>query len=111
MVGLADTGWHSVRGSFDGQPKSVVNGSMSDTYLVWSHEHGAWWGPARCGYERKLSQAGRYSHAEALDICTRAIPGTSRALRTFPELPVREADALMIRDRFLGEYPSEADTL
>jgi hypothetical protein len=64
-------------------------GAMSaDTYLVWSHEHSAWWGPGRNGYVRRLSQAGRYSRAVALDICCTALPG-SHAL---PELPVRLED-------------------
>jgi hypothetical protein len=82
-----------------------------EPYLIWSHKHGAWWGPARCGYVRPLAQAGRYTRAEALDICTRALPGTSRTLLTFPELPVRESDVLMIRDEFIGEWPSEAGTI
>jgi hypothetical protein len=84
---------------------------MTDTYLIWSHEHGAWWGPGECGYVRPLSKAGRYTHADALRICAAALPGTSRQLRTFPELPVREDDVLTIRERFIGQYPSEAETL
>ena len=75
-----------------------------DLYLVWSHEHGAWWGPDGCGYMRGLSNAGRYSHAEALHICTRAMPGTSRQLGALPELPVREHDVMTMRDRFRAEF-------
>jgi len=63
-----------------------------DTYLVWSHEHQAWWGPGRCGYVRSLAQAGRYSHAEALTICAQAIPGTSSRMGALPDLPVRLSD-------------------
>ena len=80
---------------------------MSEEYLIWSHEHKQWWGPDRCGYVQSIARAGRYTHAEALDICAGAIPGTSRRLGALPELPVREADVLMIRDRFRGEFPSE----
>lgn len=79
--------------------------------LIWSHEHGAWWGPGECGYVRSVSHAGRYSHYDALRICAQALPGTSRALRTFPEVPVREEDILAVRDRFLSRYPSEAWTI
>ena len=44
---------------------------MSSTrpeFLIWSIEHTAWWRPGRCGYTRKLAEAGRYSRAEAADI-------------------------------------------
>ena len=78
---------------------------MIDSFLIWSHEHGAWWGPGRCGYVRSVAQAGRYTHAEALQICTDAIPGTSRWLGALPELPVREADIATMRDRFRAEFP------
>jgi hypothetical protein len=69
---------------------------VSEEYLIWSHEHGAWWGPGRCGYVRSLAAAGRYSHAEALDICARSIPGTSTQLGALPELPVRLADVVVM---------------
>ena len=76
-----------------------------DAYFIWSHEHGAWWGPGRCGYVRSIAQAGRYSHAEAIDICANAIPGTSRKLGALPELPVLEADVMTMRDRFRAAFP------
>jgi len=66
--------------------------SDPDLYLIWSIEHRAWWAPAREGYARQLSRAGHYSHADALDICASAIPGTARRIGQFPELPVRLAD-------------------
>ena len=75
-------------------------------YLIWSHEHSAWWGPERCGYVRSIAKAGRYTEAEALDICTNAIPGTSRILGALPELPVRENDLRMMHDRFRGSFPT-----
>ena len=79
-----------------------------DTYLIWSHEHGAFWGPGRCGYVNSVAKAGRYSRAEAIDICANSIPGTSRWLHALPELPVREADAIEMRDRFRAAYPGLA---
>jgi hypothetical protein len=74
--------------------------SGNDLYLVWSHEHGRWWGPGGCGYVTSLSAAGRYNHRQALDICTKAIPGNA----VLPELPVRLRDVQIMRDRYLSEY-------
>jgi hypothetical protein len=65
---------------------------MDDLYLIWSHEHGAWWGPGGSGYVRSIAQAGRYPAEEALGNCIRAMPGTSSGLGALPELPVRLAD-------------------
>jgi hypothetical protein len=78
---------------------------MSDRYLIWSHEHGAWFGPERRGYTLQLAGAGRYSHAEAMDICHNAMPGTSKVLGTLPELPVAEADVLELHRRFREKLP------
>lgn len=44
----------------------------SRVWLVWSNEHGAWWGPNRAGYYIHLGLAGRYTFAEAPDICEHA---------------------------------------
>ena len=77
-------------------------------YLIWSHEHGAWWGPDGCGYVRSLAGAGRYGYSEAMNICTRAMPGTSARLGALPELPVREGDVLTLRDRFRSALPDIA---
>lgn len=47
---------------------------MADTqpprnWVVWSIEHGAWWGPDRCGYYTSLvGGAGLYTEAEAKQI-------------------------------------------
>jgi hypothetical protein len=74
-----------------------------DAYLIWSHEHAAWWGPARSGYVTRISQAGRYTRAEAVRICADAIPGTSYRLGALPELPVSLFDlALMIEAHTSG---------
>lgn len=82
---------------------------MADDYLIWSHEHGAWWGPHRCGYVPRVSEAGRYSHAEALDICARAIPGTAIVLGRLPELPVRLADVEAMQQAFHRTYAVPPD--
>lgn len=37
-------------------------------YLIWSQEHGAWWGRDAMGYTRSILNAGRYSHAEAIQM-------------------------------------------
>ena len=41
----------------------------SETWLVWSNEHAAWWGPNRCNYYTSIESAGRYSLEEAMLIC------------------------------------------
>lgn len=66
--------------------------ATQDKYLIWSHEHGGWWGPDRCGYQKRFSQAGRYTREQALQICTEAMPGTTARMGALPELPVRESD-------------------
>jgi hypothetical protein len=37
-------------------------------YLIWSNEHGAWWGPGEHGYVHDVAEAGRYTvkRAEAI---------------------------------------------
>jgi hypothetical protein len=41
-------------------------------YLIWSNEHSAWWRLKRIGYTLIIGDAGRYSEAEAREICARA---------------------------------------
>jgi hypothetical protein len=61
-------------------------------FLVWSHKHQAWWGPGHAGYTTDLMQAGRYTRAEALDICRNALPGQWKPGKPFPELMIAEQD-------------------
>lgn len=65
------------------------------SYLVWSHEHSAWWRPARAGYTTFLEAAGRYTREEALVIC-RTARGGWRPGQPPPEIPVRLEDALAV---------------
>jgi hypothetical protein len=44
-------------------------------YLIWSIEHGAWWGPNRTGYTQDIAAAGRYSFEMAQDIVADANVG------------------------------------
>jgi hypothetical protein len=39
-----------------------------ERYVIWSEEHGGWWIAGGCGYTRRLVDAGRFSHEEALGI-------------------------------------------
>lgn len=48
---------------------------MKNGWLIWSHEHAAWWRPASSGYTTAVSQAGRYSIGEAIEICRCASRG------------------------------------
>jgi hypothetical protein len=41
-------------------------------WVIWSEEHGAWWGPGERGYMRSLRDAGRYPEAVARKIVAKA---------------------------------------
>jgi hypothetical protein len=75
-------------------------------YLIWSHEHGKWWGAFGCGYTRRLSEAGRYTRRDAILIACRAMPGTALHLSALPEIPVRRADVQEVADIYNGEKSS-----
>lgn len=76
---------------------------MSD-YLIWSNEHRGWWGPGRRGYVPRVEQAGRYSEAAALDICTDAMPGRLGD-EPLQEIPVRLEDVTAMLRRWTARYP------
>lgn len=50
----------------------AVSAGVADMWVVWSEEHGAWWGPGRVGYYTSLMRAGRYTEAEARAIEAKA---------------------------------------
>jgi len=70
---------------------AAITNAAAHPYLVWSHEHGAWWGPNGYGYTKGLMTAGRYSRDGALDICRGAIP-TAGHIGAIAEIPVRLVD-------------------
>jgi hypothetical protein len=77
-----------------------------DTYLIYSAEHGGqWWGPGGCGYVRRISEAGRYTHADAIAICAKAIPGTSQKIGMLPELPVLLTDVEVMVALYHSAFP------
>jgi hypothetical protein len=59
-------------------------------YLVWSHEHAAWW-RAYSGYTRTAAKAARWTRAEAIEICRNALPGW-KPDTPLPDILVREDD-------------------
>jgi hypothetical protein len=64
-------------------------------YLIWSHDHSAWWRAGRCGYTRHIAAAGRYERAEAIEICREANICMSFDRDWAPrEIMVAEADAI-----------------
>lgn len=78
--------------------------NKDDVYLIWSNEHGAWWGPGRHGYVQRIEDAGTYSRASALQICVSAMPGRFKG-DPVHELPVRLADLEFMLERFSMAYP------
>jgi hypothetical protein len=79
------------------------------TYLIWSHEHGRWWGPGGRGYVQNLSKAGRYSRGAALDVCTRAMPGDSIRVGALTDLPVRLADIEAMVVAYKAMFPQRQE--
>ncbi len=77
-----------------------------DTYLVWSHEHGMWWGANRRGYSLSVKDAGRYSRDEAIRICATARDGIGDLDTPPPEIPVRVEDLLECRAEFMALMPT-----
>jgi hypothetical protein len=71
-----------------------------EPYLIWSHEHGAWWAPGSHGYVAQLSAAGHYPRRVAVAICAGAIPGNASRAGALFELPVRLADVLAMQARY-----------
>jgi len=70
------------------------------TWLIYSHEHDAWWKPGGWGYTGRQDEAGRYTEEKAREICERAAYGW-RDGQLPPEVmvPVDSSDMLSaIRD-------------
>jgi hypothetical protein len=42
------------------------------SYIIWSNEHARWWRPHSQGYTALISNAGRYTKAQATEICENA---------------------------------------
>lgn len=66
---------------------------LSDVYLIWSNEHGGWWGPGRRGYSTGIIGAGEYTRDEAIEICRDALP-TAQHIGRISEIPVRREDVM-----------------
>lgn len=81
-----------------------ISERANELFLIWSNQHRAWWGPGRMRYVKRISEAGRYSESEALEICTNALPGR-RDSEPLPELPVPLTLATFMLQRFAGTYP------
>lgn len=73
--------------------KGMRSANDAPLYVIWSHEHGAWWRAEASGYTTHLAAAGRYSRSEAIAICATARNGW-REGKAPDEIPVLEADAL-----------------
>ena len=50
----------------------MKNKTKGTLWLVWSHEHGAYWRSNSNGYATERCLAGRYSFEEALEIARRS---------------------------------------
>jgi hypothetical protein len=79
---------------------------MGETYLVWSMEHCGWWHCQGHGYTAKLSEARGFSRADALKVCTEAIPGQAARHGYLPELPVACEDIENMQQVYHTDFPS-----
>lgn len=52
--------------------------STENYFYIWSWEHDSWWAPNRRGYVENIRNAGKYSYADAIEICTGANFGFAR---------------------------------
>jgi hypothetical protein len=75
-----------------------------NSYLIWSNEHKAWWGPQRSGYVARVEDAGCYNYTAALEICFGAMAGR-QGREPLRELPVRLEDVAYMLKRFTQTYP------
>ena len=62
-----------------------------EPYVIWSNEHAAWWGPARCGYTIHFNEAGRYIQSVAFELCRSSLP-TALNIGIIDAIPVRVSD-------------------
>ena len=69
------------------------------------HEQARWWRKNH-GYTSHISRAGRFTAAQAFDICSGAMIGTASRLGALPELPVRLADVMPMVDWYLEKFPN-----
>ena len=62
-------------------PEAAGEIKADPRYVIWSEEHGAWWGPGKMGYTRSFRGAGRYSRLEAEQIALGANKHPPKGLR------------------------------
>lgn len=64
---------------------------MGDEWLIWSNQHNAWSAPDRRGHTGMVENAGRYTRADADQICAAASQdGTITVDRQDPDGQVRQ---------------------
>lgn len=76
---------------------------MNESYVIWSNEHKAWWGPGRAGYVARIADAGLYTRRNALDICFTAMAGR-RGKEPLREIPVCVDDLFVMLERWKETY-------
>lgn len=74
-------------------------------YLIWSVEHGQWWGPDERGYVNDPASAGRYDALKADDICAKA--NVACAQGYLNEIAIPEGKVVYTRPTHLSEVPED----
>ncbi len=75
-------------------------------YLIYSHEHGAWWRPRRLGYTGAIAEAGHYSAEEAEQICADAAYGWRGGLP--PEVMIAATPDVAVAAQRVGDATQSA---
>ena len=55
-------------------------------YLIWSNQHGAFWGPNENGYTKDIHEAGRYSKGETMRIILHSMMYEGKVDNQFAEV-------------------------
>jgi hypothetical protein len=85
-------GYQTVGGiAADAIDATTAPAAQADLWLVWSNEHGAWWGPNESGYYTDIRSAGRYTKEKAME-CADSRSHTKGKLP--PEVIISERDAM-----------------
>lgn len=67
---LAEQIRHLVEHHYQGDARPKSDPVPEPEWLIWSHEHGLWWAPDGRGYRADVTEAGRYTRADAEHNCS-----------------------------------------
>ena len=84
MVANEMRAWQAAHPDQKPTPPGELCAALDNEWLIWSEEHGAWWGPNQIGYTFKVAEAGRYPYDDAY----RIVAAANRHTKSFKEAMV-----------------------